>query len=412
MLLLKYLFLIANTIWASEKLTVVEGEKVPIKIQGKVWIENGDIIKLRDSSVIGMKQGMSDLKVAGKEYAVQVITRNQNKTYLALVSAIKSTLHLSVSKSHGIIIVSGRLLRFEDWTKLAEACEFKECDYQMRATLSNEVKNKIQNEFKKKLQMLSLPQLKIEFTDKVQAHITPQFLQLDKLKTEFRKYGITLIRDITSIDLEPLVKVQITIAEVKKEEALKYGVQWPNTYTAQILPKAANASDPLMVSAQAYAKNGFGRILASPNILCRSGKEAKFEAGGEFPIKIITSRMQDVVWKKYGVILKVKPLADHSGRMRISLQTEISSIDPSKAIDGVPGMFTNRVESHFDLSEPQTIALSGLIKNESSQDSEGLPGINRIPILGALFSSKDFKESKSELVIFVRPEVVGREEIL
>jgi pilus assembly protein CpaC len=102
----------------------------------------------------------------------------------------------------------------------------------------------------------------------------------------------------------------------------------------------------------------------------------------------------------------VKPKADSSGRMSISIDTEISAIDESRKVDDIPAMFTNHVSSHFDLTKPQTIALSGLIKNNETQGYQGLPFLSRIPILGALFSSNEFKDNKTELVIFVRPSIL------
>jgi pilus assembly protein CpaC len=140
--------------------------------------------------------------------------------------------------------------------------------------------------------------------------------------------------------------------------------------------------------------------------LCRSGKEAQFLAGGELPIKITAHKRQDVVWKKYGVLLKIKPVADFSGRMSIALETEVSTIDTSNTVDGLPGLLTNRIESHFDLKESRTIALSGLIKHQSGQSSQGLPGLSSVPILGSLFASREFRDDKTELVVFVTPEVV------
>ncbi|MBC7370694.1 MAG: hypothetical protein H7326_03960, partial [Bdellovibrionaceae bacterium] len=70
-----------------------------------------------------------------------------------------------------------------------------------------------------------------------------------------------------------------------------------------------------------------------------------------------------------------------------------------------------RISSHFDLLKSQTIALSGLIKNEESKASAGLPLLQRIPVLGALFSSKEFHENRTELVIFVRPSIFRENEI-
>jgi pilus assembly protein CpaC len=114
----------------------------------------------------------------------------------------------------------------------------------------------------------------------------------------------------------------------------------------------------------------------------------------------------DVVWKKYGIVLKVKPLADALGQMSLQIDTEVSSLDPAKAVEGIPAIITHHVSSYFDLRKPQTIALSGLIKNEEGQNSEGLPWLSRLPVLGPLFASKEFRENRSELIILVRPEIV------
>ena len=75
----------------------------------------------------------------------------------------------------------------------------------------------------------------------------------------------------------------------------------------------------------------------------------------------------------------------------------------------MPAMFTNSVSSHFDLVQAKTIMLSGLIKSDSQQSNQGLPWLTQIPILGVLFGSQDFRENRSELVIFVTPTIIKDE---
>src|SRR5690606_22390992 len=136
-------------------------------------------------------------------------------------------------------------------------------------------------------------------------------------------------------------------------------------------------------------------------------KEAKFLAGGEFPIKIINFQTNDIQWKKHGILLSFKPLADRSGKLSLSLSVEISLIDQAQAIDGIPGLLVNRVESHLDLKESQTIALSGLIKEQSGKSNQGIAALKNIPIIGRLFSSEDFRNNRTDLVVFVTPRVVS-----
>jgi pilus assembly protein CpaC len=218
------------------------------------------------------------------------------------------------------------------------------------------------------------------------------------------------VRDEQSLDIAPTIKVEITVAEIKRNLSLKYGLRWPSGYSAKILKTGETELDDLPFNLTALESQGYGKILASPNILCRSGKEAEFLAGGEFPIKIMNFKTQDVVWKRYGILLRVKPRADSAGRISLSIETEVTTLDDAHKVDDIPGLLTNRVSSHFDLTRPQTIALSGLIKREEGNSSEGAPFLSRIPVLGALFSSKDFRENRSELVIFVRPVILSEDE--
>src|SRR6185312_2585442 len=174
-----------------------------------------------------------------------------------------------------------------------------------------------------------------------------------------------------------------------KKARRELGVDWPDSVTSQLLPQFETPN--LSVTLHALESNGLGQILASPNLLARSGGEADFLAGGEIPIRAATKFYQQVSWKTYGIHLKIKPVADYSGHMSITLTTEVSLIDMSNAIDHIPALKTDRVSTQFDLAEPRTIILSGLIRNDWGRDSTNLPYLSKIPVIGRLFSSEDFK---------------------
>ena len=136
--------------------------------------------------------------------------------------------------------------------------------------------------------------------------------------------------------------------------------------------------------------------------------KSQFFAGGEFPLITLAGKdnRQIVNWKKYGITLNFKPLVNSVGQMSLAIETEVSTIDKSKEVQGIPALLTHKVSSFFDLVESKTIALSGLIKNESGLSNSGLPFLKSLPLLGKLFSSEDFLENKSELVIFVTPQIM------
>jgi pilus assembly protein CpaC len=229
----------------------------------------------------------------------------------------------------------------------------------------------------------------------------------DRAEKVLSPFGVRVESNTSVLALEPLVRVRILVAEIKKSFLRRYGIQWPEAVGGSLMPDLTFGLDQVGFSAQMLEQNGWGRVLASPNLLCRSGKEAEFMAGGEFPIPVSSFRSSEVVWKSYGIRLHIKPVADASGRMSIAIETEVSELDESrKSADKIPGLFTNRMQTHFDLARSRTIALSGLIKSGQSEHSSGLPGLGSIPILGPLFSSREFKKDQCELVIFVTPEVM------
>lgn len=407
-------FLFGHLSYGSD-LVLAVGESKRFPHASSIWVENGKILKIEDNGhdllLNALHPGSSLVRFGDKNIKFTVLSIRQANTLQAIENSVHQSLNLKMTITEGEVRIQGRIQRWQDWKNLANSCQKKNCQYSFQAKMDPEVFADAEKQILKSLAHEALPKLKIEVGENYFVKVSDKAPYLKFLSTALSAYGIEVIADQSSIEVAPLIKVQITVAEVKHDFMRKYGLKWPTAYTAQVLPNTAlpelnqeELRDSAM-SAHALETTGAGRVLASPNIICRSGKEAEFLAGGEFPIKILNMKLQEVVWKKYGVMMKVKPVADYNGRMSISIETEISSIDPSRTVDGIPALFTNRIQSHFDLSRPRTIALSGLIKSEESKNSDGLPWISRTPIFGALFSSKEFRENKSELVIFVRPEI-------
>lgn len=392
------------------------GETKTLFISGSstVWVEKKETLKAEGAgnrlTVRGVREGVTFLKVGTQTYKVQVLHPQKTNIFQSFNKLISSLVGLETEMAEGEIVVKGRLYRLKDWLKISEFAKKHSINFKMQINTSEELKNEMQNHFNEILKGAHLPSQSLVFEPKLEVRINTSELNTQRFKSILGPFGISIQRDENSLEIEPTIRVEITVAEIKRNLSLKYGLRWPSSYSAKVLNTGEAELDSLPFNLSALENNGFGKVLASPNILCRSGKEAEFLAGGEFPIKIINYKTQDIVWKRYGILLKVKPKADASGRISLSIETEVTTLDDSRKVDDIPGLLTNRVSSHFDLTRPQTIALSGLIKNEEGKSREGVPLISRIPILGSLFASKDFRENRSELVIFVRPTILSSEE--
>ncbi|MBT7952810.1 MAG: type II and III secretion system protein [Gammaproteobacteria bacterium] len=151
--------------------------------------------------------------------------------------------------------------------------------------------------------------------------------------------------------------------------------------------------------------SGNAVILAEPRLSTRSGGEASFLAGGEFPIEISTISGTTIEFKEFGVALSVKPVVDRNDNIRANVSTEISAIDRSVSVGDVPGLLTRKTATDISMRSGETLVMSGLMNQQASKDTSGVKFLMDIPILGHLFRSKNFRDQKSELVIFVTPKI-------
>ncbi|MDP9337791.1 MAG: pilus assembly protein N-terminal domain-containing protein [Acidobacteriota bacterium] len=158
------------------------------------------------------------------------------------------------------------------------------------------------------------------------------------------------------------------------------------------------------------------QILAEPNLITMSGKEASFLAGGEFPFPVLQgtgtggAAAITIQFKEFGIRLNFTPTLTSDGIIHLKVKPEVSSLDFSNGliIQGfsIPALATNRVESEMDLKDGQSFAIAGLLDNRVTEQLEKIPGIGDIPILGKLFQSRSVTKSKNELLIVVTPRIV------
>jgi pilus assembly protein CpaC len=361
--------------------------------------------------VKALKLGQTHLLLNDQFFHIVILPPADLKFIQKIQTAQKDFLGLKLIYQDKKIQLHGTLYKISELTQISSLQQEYKTQFENHMDVANDISRLLRAKINSELVEQKLSSENLLLTKPWSIRVQNKENAKTHLKI-LEKYGVVIVQDTAALEVKPLIKVEIAVAEIKNDFKRTLGVKWPTSFSAELLGNGGRNYGDLIFQADALENQGFGKILAKPNILCRSGSEAEFLAGGEFPIKILNFKSQDVIWKRYGVLLKVKPQADQSGRISLQLNTEISSIDMSKAVDGVPGLFTNRVSSHFDLNQSQTIALSGMIKSENQGQSQGLPWLSQIPVLGSLFSSKDFIENKSELVIFVRPSLVLKEENL
>lgn len=200
----------------------------------------------------------------------------------------------------------------------------------------------------------------------------------------------------------------VTSAIVPAAQALAPGVPPVVSAGSALQGTWATPNQSVTTLIQALERAGVLRTLAEPTLTAISGETAKFLAGGEFPIPIAQDNNTITVdWKQFGVNVSFKPVVLGEGRISLNIAAEVSEISTEGAISlatiSLPGLRVRRAETTLELPSGGTLAMAGLLSDETRQNVEGVPGLKSLPVLGALFRSNDYRRRETELVILVTP---------
>jgi len=158
------------------------------------------------------------------------------------------------------------------------------------------------------------------------------------------------------------------------------------------------------------------QILAEPTLTVISGEKGNFLSGGEFPFPVIQpggtggASSVSITFKPYGVKLEFAPVVNDDGTIRLHVAPEVSALDYTNAVTisgyTVPALSTRKADTEVVLRDNQSYAISGLLDQRTTDLLSKTPGIASIPILGALFKSKNVSRSTTELVVIITPTLV------
>jgi pilus assembly protein CpaC len=156
------------------------------------------------------------------------------------------------------------------------------------------------------------------------------------------------------------------------------------------------------------------QILAEPEIMTISGLKATIHSGGEFPFPVVSgtgaSTSVSISFREYGVKLEFTPTVNEDGTIRLKVAPEVSALDYTNAvtIDGytIPAISERKAETEVELRNQQSFAISGLLDQRTTDIMDKTPGVASIPVLGALFKSKNASKSTTELVVVITPTLV------
>jgi pilus assembly protein CpaC len=240
------------------------------------------------------------------------------------------------------------------------------------------------------------------------------------------------------------VMLKVTVAEVRRDVIKQLGVDLSGSFNYGSAVVNLNTQNPFTATGQTLSETAFGgsfkninatlramdragvlRTLAEPNLTAISGETASFVAGGEFPIpnglscdttKSPPICQAQVDFKKFGVSMVFTPVVLSEGRISLKVMTEVSDLSTDNALTlsvpgstqtlTIPSVSTRRAETTVEVPSGGSLALAGMIQEQTKQQINGVPGLMQVPILGSLFKSRDYINHQTELMVLVTPYVV------
>jgi pilus assembly protein CpaC len=252
--------------------------------------------------------------------------------------------------------------------------------------------------------------------------------------------GGNVINDLT-VNEPVQVELKVRIAQMSRVVTRSLGINWSSVGTdgiaiGKFLVTGSTASSAAVISGataggigvtfpggtfegviDALAADNLAHVLAEPTLTTLSGTQANFNVGGQFPVPVANGNDSTTVsFKSFGVVLSFIPTVFSDGRIALQVSPSISAIDASNtAVVGtganeaiaVPSVTDTSASSTVILGSGEGMAIAGLLEDTSSNDSNGLPGLSEVPLLGALFRGNAYQRTQQEVVITVTPYIVN-----
>ena len=243
------------------------------------------------------------------------------------------------------------------------------------------------------------------------------------------------------------IMLKVVVAEVERDVIKQLGINLSGTLNYGTAVVNFNNTNPFSVTGQslsgssitgtfnsvsatlqAMEQAGVIHTLAEPNLTAISGETATFVAGGEFPVlngyscssagagSSVATCQPSIDFKKFGVSLDFTPVVLSEGRISLKVMTEVSDLSSQNSLTiaqpgsnltaTIPSIRTRRAETTVEIPSGGSLAMAGMIQNQTKQAINGLPGLAELPILGPLFKSRDYVNQQTELMVLVTPYVV------
>lgn len=241
---------------------------------------------------------------------------------------------------------------------------------------------------------------------------TTSLLVLMRNGTRF-EYNITVSR----LRMRRNIRLDVYFVEVKRNRGLQLGVLWPGSVAATAIGQAAiDQSGAIEARASVVSQvipqldlartQGWAKLLDQARVVMANGEEGTYSSGGEVNVRLATGFAANLEKIAYGTQVTARlSYDDVTGRIEGRVKIEVSRL--VNGVDDLPGRSLVQAGTTVNIELGQSIAVAGLFSDDEAEDSQGLPILSEIPIIGYLFGTHSHSRGRVENMIFLVPTLVS-----
>jgi len=241
------------------------------------------------------------------------------------------------------------------------------------------------------------------------------------------------------LDMPPTqVLIEASIIEVSLTDAMNYGVQWlftdshnGNTGTGVLsnLPGGVlggplagfsytlrNSLGNVRLVLNALAEKSLLKVISTPSLMVLDNHTASIVVGNQQPIRSTETvtdggtRTTGIQYKDTGISLSVTPSVGSGDMVTMNINQAVTDVGPIDVATGQRSFLQRQIGSKVAVRSGETLVLGGLIRDNDTTGSSGLPGLHEVPVLGALFGTKTQDTNRTELLVVITPRVARTDE--
>ncbi|MCV6622360.1 MAG: type II secretion system secretin GspD [Cellvibrionaceae bacterium] len=252
---------------------------------------------------------------------------------------------------------------------------------------------------------------------------------------EYRK----IEKAMQKLDVSPAqIMVEASIIEVTLNDSLEYGLEWSfsgglgggdtglgalaNTKNAPAVARPGfsyslvNATGDIKAVLNALATDSLLNVISTPSIMVLDNNEASIKVGNQTPVQVGSSTTStgivtnNIEFKDTGVDLTVTPSVNAGGMVTMDVTQKVTDVGAEDEVSGQRSFQTREFQTRIAIRSGESVVLGGLIRENKTKGSNGVPGLHSIPVVGALFGKKSNTSVKTELLVILTPRVLFNEQ--